>query len=249
MVSAPRARARDRSASPAPRRDGRDGRDGRNHGADRDEPALDFRPSGKLAAEANRTSGGAVLKYHEPADAVVPPGPLAWRAYVYKHSREVDVVSLGGQSAYLVGRDRAIADVPVDHPSASKQHAVIQYRRRELRAHDGRPIARIRPYIIDLESANGTVLNGSRLPPAQLVQIQSGDMVKIGYSTREYVFIPEDADTLDAATDDDDIVAGGRSADAIRDALDARVDSEGEDEVAPERGPKKYGPKSDRWPG
>jgi smad nuclear-interacting protein 1 len=30
------------------------------------------------------------------------------------------------QSAYLVGRDKTIVDIPVDHPSCSKQHAVIQ---------------------------------------------------------------------------------------------------------------------------
>jgi len=28
------------------------------------------------------------------------------------------------QSAYLIGRERKIADLPVDHPSCSKQHAV-----------------------------------------------------------------------------------------------------------------------------
>jgi len=32
------------------------------------------------------------------------------------------------QSAYLIGRLRRIADIPVDHPSCSKQHAVFQFR-------------------------------------------------------------------------------------------------------------------------
>lgn len=32
------------------------------------------------------------------------------------------------QSAYLLGRHRRIADIPIDHPSCSKQHAVFQYR-------------------------------------------------------------------------------------------------------------------------
>ena len=31
-------------------------------------------------------------------------------------------------SCYLFGRERRVADVPTDHPSCSKQHAVIQYR-------------------------------------------------------------------------------------------------------------------------
>lgn len=38
------------------------------------------------------------------------------------------MLSISNQSAYLVGRDRIVADIPVDHPSISKQHAVIQYR-------------------------------------------------------------------------------------------------------------------------
>ena len=32
------------------------------------------------------------------------------------------------QSCYLFGRERRVADVPTDHPSCSKQHAVLQYR-------------------------------------------------------------------------------------------------------------------------
>jgi smad nuclear-interacting protein 1 len=30
------------------------------------------------------------------------------------------------QSAYLIGRDRTVTDIPLEHPSCSKQHAVIQ---------------------------------------------------------------------------------------------------------------------------
>ena len=32
------------------------------------------------------------------------------------------------QSFYLFGRERRVADVPTDHPSCSKQHAVLQFR-------------------------------------------------------------------------------------------------------------------------
>ncbi len=32
------------------------------------------------------------------------------------------------QSAYLFGRERLVADIPLDHPSCSGQHAVLQYR-------------------------------------------------------------------------------------------------------------------------
>ncbi|KAL8619039.1 hypothetical protein ACOMHN_020737 [Nucella lapillus] len=63
------------------------------------------------------------------------------------------------QSAYLFGRDRRVADIPVDHPSCSKQHAVLQYRLSEYGRPDGSVGRRVRPYIIDLASANGTFIN------------------------------------------------------------------------------------------
>jgi len=80
--------------------------------------------SGLLAAATN-TKNGVVLKYHEPPEARRQKG---WRIYVFKDGKEVDVLELGGQSSYLVGRDRTVADIPVDHTSCSKQHAVIQFR-------------------------------------------------------------------------------------------------------------------------
>ncbi len=39
-----------------------------------------------------------------------------------------EVIPLHRKSCYLVGRDRSVADIPADHPSCSKQHAVIQFR-------------------------------------------------------------------------------------------------------------------------
>lgn len=35
-----------------------------------------------------------------------------------------DPLYIHRQSAYVVGRERKIAHVPIDHPSCSKQHAV-----------------------------------------------------------------------------------------------------------------------------
>ena len=38
------------------------------------------------------------------------------------------LLKINKQSAYLIGRERSIVDIPIDHPSCSKQHAVIQHR-------------------------------------------------------------------------------------------------------------------------
>ena len=38
----------------------------------------------------------------------------------------VDLLHIHRQSAYLAGRDRTVTDIPLEHPSCSKQHAAIQ---------------------------------------------------------------------------------------------------------------------------
>lgn len=40
-----------------------------------------------------------------------------------------DPLPIHRQSVYLFGRERRVADIPTDHPSCSKQHSVLQFRR------------------------------------------------------------------------------------------------------------------------
>ena len=46
-----------------------------------------------------------------------------------------------------------------------------------------------RPYIIDLESANGTLVNGDKIPPTRYVELRDQDMIQFGLSTREYILM------------------------------------------------------------
>lgn len=39
-----------------------------------------------------------------------------------------DLLHISQQSCYLFGRDRGVVDIPLDHLSCSKQHAVLQFR-------------------------------------------------------------------------------------------------------------------------
>lgn len=98
-------------------------------------------------------------------------------------------------SAYLVGRERKIADIAVDHPSCSSQHAVIQYRLIEVATSNIEGVAStrvVKPYLMDLESTNGTYLNGKRLDPARYYELRAKDIMKFGLSSREYVLVPEE---------------------------------------------------------
>ncbi|KAK0528276.1 hypothetical protein OC842_004596 [Tilletia horrida] len=168
-------------------------------GADPDAPppaeanfAPDFGSSGLLAAASNNVDGIA-LKYHEPPEARKPKQGKGWRLYVFKDGKDEDLIHLTRQSCYLFGREKRVVDIPLEHPSASKQHAVIQFRQITERNEFGDETRAIRPFLIDLESANGTYLNGAEVPTSRYVELKSGDTLKFGASTREWVLLPEDA--------------------------------------------------------
>ena len=158
--------------------------------------APDFGLSGALAKDAasGAVVGGVVLKWSEPPDAAPPSGRARWRLHVFKAGvQQPGALPLSSQSAFLIGRDRAVADIPADHPSCSLQHAVIQFRAVRAEAQEAGPAAQaqrvVRPYIMDLESRNGTFLNGQRLPPARYVEMRHTDVLVCGLSTREMVLL------------------------------------------------------------
>jgi len=146
--------------------------------------------SGALTEETN-TFNGIVIKYSEPPEARKPK--RRWRFYVFKGQEVMPTLHLHRQSAFLMGRDRKVCDLPIDHPSCSKQHAVFQYRLVTKRTPDGTDMKRVLPYIIDLGSANGTYLNNQRIESQRYYELKEKDMLKFGYSSREYVLLHEDS--------------------------------------------------------
>lgn len=153
---------------------------------DKEKP--NFELSGKLTEDVN-TVNGVVIKYCEPADSRKPK--RRWRLYPFKGEKALPTLFVHRQSAYLMGRDRKIADIPLDHPSCSKQHAVLQYRSVLFRKENGTEGRRVRPYLIDLESANGTFVNNVKLEPRRYHELLERDVMKFGFSTREYVLLHE----------------------------------------------------------
>ena len=167
----------------------------------------DFGLSGALATDerTGNTYNGVVLAFTEPPEARAPN--TRWRLYVFRKRREgqadgggggggkdaelIETLHVSRQSAYLFGRERKVADVPVDHPSLSKQHCVLQYRATPDARFGGR--VNCRPYLMDLGSTNGTFLNGERLEDARYYEMRKGDVMTLGGSTREYVLLTENA--------------------------------------------------------
>lgn len=158
----------------------------------------DFGLSGKLAEDTN-TFNGVVIKYSEPPEARKPK--RRWRLYPFKGDVGLPTLYIHRQSAYLIGRDRKVADIPVDHPSCSKQHAALQYRLVPYTREDGATGKRVRPYLIDLESANGSYVNNIKIEAKKYVELLEKDVIKFAYSSREYVILHEHS--KDSDQDDD----------------------------------------------
>ena len=156
--------------------------------------------SGKLTEHSN-TYNGIVVKYNEPAEARKPK--RRWRLYPFKGVDELPVLPIHRQSAYLIGRERLVADIPVGHPSISKQHAVLQFRKVPFNRADGTTGFKVRPYIIDLNSSNGTYINCKRIQSQCYVELFEKDLIKFGFSTREYVILHEESNTREVQADDE----------------------------------------------
>lgn len=133
-----------------------------------------------------------MVKYTEPPEARKPN--RKWRLYIFKEDERLPFVPVHRQSAYLFGRDRRIADIPIDNLSCSKQHAVFQYRVIDYKRLDGNMARRISPYIMDLGSSNGTYVNNSMIDPHEYIELFERDVINFGYSSRDYVLLHETSD-------------------------------------------------------
>lgn len=160
-----------------------------------EEPKIkpNFGLSGALAKDeaTGNSVNGVVLKYNIPADAAIPD--RKWRLYVFKDDKIVDTLYIHRKNSYLAGRDQRVADIEVAHPSASKQHAVIHFRKIEKTSRDGDTYEKIIPYLMDLGSVHKTLLNGAVIDDSRYYELREKDVIKFGGSTREYVLMHDDS--------------------------------------------------------
>ncbi|POM67233.1 LOW QUALITY PROTEIN: Hypothetical protein PHPALM_16802 [Phytophthora palmivora] len=95
---------------------------------------------------------------------------------VEKGGECIEEISVGSRSCYVVGRSEDLSDVWLQHPSISRQHAVVAHNKQEQIC------------LMDLGSAQGTFVNGQEIKPNEPQTLQIGDSIKFGASTRTYVF-------------------------------------------------------------
>lgn len=149
-----------------------------------------FKASGALAAAARTTETGVVLKFAPPAEARVPN--LKWRLFPFKGDDALPPITIHEKSSYLLGRDRDVCDVPLDHLSCSTQHAVIVHRQvSKTDPTTGLRSYVIKPFLIDLESRNGTFLNDVRIDDSRYYELMEKDCIRFGASSREYIVLNE----------------------------------------------------------
>lgn len=122
--------------------------------------------------------------YMAPPDAAVPPAP--WRLFVFKRGTQLATHLLGdpaegpnAKTFYMLGRCKGMVDIVLEHPSASKFHAVIQFRRTAS--------GDVRPFLFDLASTHGTTLEQHALPPRTFTEVSEKAVFQFAGSSREYV--------------------------------------------------------------
>ena len=131
--------------------------------------------------------------YHPPSDACLPS--LHYRLYSFPlppSTAPPTTLYVHRQPHYTIGRDPA-SHLPLSHPSISKAHAVLQYRRVKGGGERGGGGGEVRPYIIDLGSVNGTWLNGERVESARYYELRERDVLRFGGSGREFVLLHADS--------------------------------------------------------
>lgn len=178
-----------------------------------------YTPTGLLARAQNtvvstHAKAGTVAKethirkYTEPADAA-PFAPSVRKIseqtkyegatsqyrlvrFAKRDNTPLENIRLDQQTSYLAGTDPVLAHIPLSNTkSAEEQHAVIQYRLKISMDKYGDNHRQIKPYLIDLDSEDGTVLNGDLIPSSRYVELRHKDVLEFGKDSDEYVFIQE----------------------------------------------------------
>jgi len=135
--------------------------------------------TGNVMKSTSNRANVLVSKYSEPVDAMAPDGN--WRVIVFEGDVVKQELYLHRKSYFIIGREEEMADIVIPHPSVSKEHVALQYRK------NSKGVTKL--YMIDLESTNGTKLNHDRVSPARYVEILHEDVLMFGECPNEYVFM------------------------------------------------------------
>ncbi|KAM9316890.1 kanadaptin [Gastrophryne carolinensis] len=141
--------------------------------------------SSRLPSDAYKA--GPAIPYGEP-DWSGRPQAL-YSLEVLKGGAILSTKSLNDSSWVVVGR-LPICHLPLEHPSVSRFHAVLQYR-----AVPGpEPDQETGFYVYDLGSTHGTFINKQKIPSKTYCRFRVGHVLKFGGSTRLFILQGPDED-------------------------------------------------------
>jgi len=137
----------------------------------------------KSASEL-KTTQTLALQYLEPSWGGVPEKP--YYLEILKNGTIVETVKLENKSYFTIGR-LPVCDVPFEHPSLSRYHAVLQFKTNPS------PEKPVGFYLFDLDSTHGSFHNKKKCFPKTFYRLRVGHMLKFGGSTRTVLLQgPED---------------------------------------------------------
>lgn len=118
-----------------------------------------------------------VVPYTEPEWGSSPPPDYKFE--VLKSGKIISNVPIN--KSYVVFGRLQTCDVPLEHPSVSRYHAIFQYCSGDSTRLKGF-------YIYDLGSTHGTFLNKKQIAPKIYHKVEIGHIVKFGGSSRLHIF-------------------------------------------------------------
>lgn len=126
--------------------------------------------SASTSTKLDQTKRCISTPYKPPTWGGLPTHPFTLE--VIKNGAEIGSVELSSRDHFVVGKQDGLCHIVLEHPSISRQHAVIQHR-----AGSG-------VYLYDLGSTNGSTVNKRRVPAREYTELSVGDVLRFGDSKR-----------------------------------------------------------------
>lgn len=134
---------------------------------------------GNAKSTASKEEAAKEIPYNEPHWSGI--ADKSYSLEVLKEGCIVDIWNLNDKAYYTFGRLPSCNFV-LDHPSVSRCHAVLQFRKCVDNQSD-----KVGFYLYDLGSTHGSQVNKSPIEPRRYYRLRVGYMIKFGGSSRVYI--------------------------------------------------------------
>ena len=149
-----------------------------------------FEPSGILQKDLqeqynNSMNNKISINYKPPNDSIIPEDIWFLFKFLKEKNEASQTYKLVGKEFFLLGKDNRICDIHIKQKNISRQHAVIQFRKILKDNKD----SFILPYLIDLNSTNGTFLNGEKIDNSKYYELRDKDNLNFGDKKIDFVLM------------------------------------------------------------